>query len=479
MLKKTFFVFFTFVISLQLFAASTTISPDTLWILFKEDIILNSLDSAVYDNTGVDVNYRSPFFNLRIDGGFNNDGKFPSQDGSYGGRYLAINDTYIELHSNRLSFKAGRALHRDIVETPYSVFISSENIPTVLMDFSYAGDFFFYETRWIRLNTRSAYTYNGSEKSSTRWDNKGANLKVFGIHLGDFRLGFEDSITYIGRSFDTEYFFNPMPEFFTELITTLGGAPWKENSNTNSLMGFFTDITKPKWYGEAQFLMDDANVDFLTGRKNCTVNKIAWSLGGYYTFDFGRIGFYSGGATKYTFEATYGNPGDYSSYPYEYTYYPVVEYGSNNTPIQYTDNYIGYKYGENNLSFLLDYANNFFTGKPYAFNLYSSMELVFNGSKSPANPWHEYYWCSSICPHTILFDDPYIEKRITSATRIEKALGNFTIALKLEAGYVWNELTLKDVVGGGTEAKMYVADPDCDHYIFNTTISVSYNWKLE
>jgi len=62
---------------------------------------------------------------------------------------------------------------------------------------------------------------------------------------------------------------------------------------------------------------------------------------------------------------------------------------------------------------------------------------------------------------------------------MEKALGNFTIALKLEAGYVWNELTLKDVVGGGTEAKMYVSDPDRDHYIFNITVSASYNWKLE
>ncbi len=456
--------------------------PEALSFDFGGYGFLSDNPYKLYDEVNTVFNYNSPFFDIKIDLAAYNDGKYTPSETYMFGHYFYMNDAYVDFNIDRFSFKAGRAIHRDIVNTPYSVFISSENLPALVMDFTYEGDFFFYETRWIRLNTRSANSYNGTEKDSENYAEKGANYKVFGLHFGDLRFGFQDSITYLERAFDAEYFLNPMPEYFVELITTTEGKPWAEKDNTNSLMGFFADITKPKWYAESQILIDDINGSFLPGIEINNLWKLAWSLGGYYKFDFGKIGFYHGGALKYTYEATYSTADDYSTLPYEYTYYPATEYYlKDGTPmtLNYWENYIGYKYGENSLSFLLNFSNSYFEQTPYAFSLYSALELALNGSKSPANPWHEYSTWSQIKPHAELLDDPYIEKRLTLSVNIEKPINNFTLFFDLALGYVANELVLEDVVGGGTEAKIFISDPDKDHGIFNLTLGASYKWKLK
>ena len=94
------------------------------------------------------------------------------------------------------------------------------------------------------------------------------------------------------------------------------------------------------------------------------------------------------------------------STPYQYTYYPEVEYLlEDGTPmtLEYGDNYIGYKYGENNLAFLVDYANTF-SGVEFT----AGLEYVISGSKSPANPWFEYDDVEDTSKEALLLDDPML-----------------------------------------------------------------------
>ena len=65
------------------------------------------------------------------------------------------------------------------------------------------------------------------------------------------------------------------------------------------------------------------------GFDSVNLNKLAWSIGGYYDFEFGRVGFYHGGATKHTFAATYANASNPNTLPYEYSYYPTHSLNGN------------------------------------------------------------------------------------------------------------------------------------------------------
>ena len=95
----------------------------------------------------------------------------------------------------------------------------------------------------------------------------------------------------------------------TGLLT--GGDITDLNTNDNNAMGLFVDWRKPLYYLYAQWLVDDISLDFLIptflrdelGSDRRIPQKWAWSLGGYYEFPFGRLGFYHAGATKYTFQA--------------------------------------------------------------------------------------------------------------------------------------------------------------------------------
>lgn len=246
------------------------------------------------------------------------------------------------------------------------------------------------------------------------------------------RLGLQDSAVYTDRAFDEEYFFSPIPHILTQM-SRYAGKPWSEDSNDNSLTGLFFDWRKPLFYIYAQWLIDDLSADFLIpeflrdefGGERRIPQKWAWSLGGYYDFAFGRLGFYHAGATKYTFEATHND----LSFPYEYTYYPSAEYElKDGTPmtLEYVENYIGYNYGENNIAFLVEYANTF-AGVQFGANL----EYVISGSKSPANPWHE---DTEAGDYTLLLDDAVLEHTLSARVRASWSWRKWTFYSKLRLG---------------------------------------------
>ncbi|HDQ15189.1 MAG TPA: hypothetical protein ENN41_10290, partial [Sediminispirochaeta sp.] len=363
---------------------------------------------SLYDEVRAAMDYRSPHLDILIDWAMKADGKYSEEEPYLGGRYFYMYDTHMKVDYEPFSFKAGRGPHRDAVDSPYSVFINSVDIPALHMELGYESGYFFYNSRWIQLTSNSSQYYYGfspEEVGETGYDSpysdddpntlesplhyldKGANYKSFGIKLGDWRVGFQDVVIYLDRVFDPEYFLNPMPQYFVQLITTEDGRPWAQQGNTKSMMGFFADRRTFDTYGMGQILIDDINGDFIPGYSISPAikTKMAWSLGGFKDFSFGRVGLYHAGATKYTFQATstahhtdrWGAPGfidiPYSILPYDATYTSGTEFtlkDGGQAPIDYSENYLSYKYGENNLAFMADYQSRFFPGTDLEFGLY-------------------------------------------------------------------------------------------------------------
>jgi hypothetical protein len=259
-------------------------------------------------------------------------------------------------------------------------------------------------------------------------------------------------------------------------MSRYAGKPWSEDSNDNSLTGLFFDCRKTLFYIYAQWLIDDLSADFLIpeflrdefGGEKRIPQKWAWSLGGYYDFAFGRLGFYHAGATKYTFEATRND----LSFPYEYTYYPSVEYElEDGTPmtLEYVENYIGYKYGENNIAFLIDYANTF-----ACVQFGVTLEYVISGSKSPANPWHE---DTEAGDNTLLLDDEVLEHTLSARVRASWSWRKWEFYSSLRLGGVFNQLDLEAAGDGGPE--IFRPQPGVHKMIYELTVGVVYTWKID
>ena len=323
--------------------------------------------------------------------------------------------------------------------------------------FVYDGDFIYYETRWIRLNERSAQYLDEDGESLDR----GANFKTYALKLGQFRLGFQDAAVYLDRAFDLEYLINPIPQYFIQYTKICDGRPWETLSNENNLIGAFLDYTETGMYFYAQYLMDDFNLHWLLPDTPNNPNKMAYAAGGRIETDFGKFCFDAALAFKYTFEATYTSANNvdgpglaYSEFPYEYTYYPASTYavGSEDYAIDYIDNYIGYKYGENNLALKFDYSNSFDLTADIPFSYRGGLEYVISGSKSPSNPWHELSWTRE--EGTEFLDEDVLEHTIKAVGECKASWEGFTVSLGLTLGYIFNELVLTEVVSG--EAPIYV-----------------------
>ena len=184
--------------------------------------------------------------------------------------------------------------------------------------------------------------------------------------------------------------------------------------------------------------MDDISLDFLipwflrdTFGDRGIANKWAWSVGGHWDLPFGRLGFYHAGATKYTFAATEDDK------PYGYTYYPAVEYSLDDdmtdleAVLDPQDNYLGYKYGENNLAFRLELSH---LPRPLlGADFKAALEYVLSGSKSPANPWHEYAEPRTPASYTQMLDDPVLEHTIVGEASAAWPWRGWTFY----TGYAW------------------------------------------
>jgi hypothetical protein len=350
---------------------------------------------------------------------------------------------------------------------------------------------FYYETRWIELNSRSRVSspgwdeYNrrfqqfgnylhhestyydfGSgafvEPNSGSWDpaavpyqtgfpDRGVNYKIYAVKYHDWRLGFLDATVYTERSFDVEHFLNPIPQYFIQYVKGTPGRPWATESNENNLVGLFWDIKKPKqWDAYVQVLMDDFSLYWISDAFSDNPWKAAWALGGRIHTRAGRFGFHHGGALKYTFEPItspqtaypYYGYGDIAKTAYGYTYYPETRYfnDENNgeeVEILIEDNMVGYKYGENNLAFQVDYQKSFFN-----ILLNAELEFVLLGNNSPANPWQDYTHRSEMGGGTRILNQRRLEKRLEFRLNLSHRRGPWLFYTAAAVGGRFNKLAL-------------------------------------
>ena len=418
-------------------------------------------EEQVYDQIGFAAGYGRGIFGVAFDLMLVNDDRYIPAEPYMFGHYFRMNEGVFSVSPEPFSLRAGRIDHDDEVDTPYSLFISSRDLPATIADVEYDDGFFFYRTRWISLNRNWDYEANDmipENASEAQVEaiprDRGANYKSYGLQFGDVRFGVQEAIVYLDQEFYPEYFFSPLPMYFTQLVNSSTGKPWTQRKDENSIIGFFIDYERPETYAYAQVLMDDVNLRALApGVNEVNPNKVAWSLGGRHAFDFGTLGLYHAGATKYTFAATTTQKRNdiYSTKPYEYTYYPAVTYGDET--LWYDDNYIGYQYGENNLAFMLTYDRAF-----PSFDLGANLEYVISGSKSPANPWHEDYEANAT---QLLTDDPKNEHTIRLGGEITRRVDNWHLTAAGSLGYRFNALELQEVT-----MRKGLTDPNSSPAIF-------------
>lgn len=387
---------------------------------------------ANWDNTfEVKFSHSENNFDFVVDLLASNDGRYPSSHPTYyKGYYFFMKKGGLGFRFGDLSIKGGRLVHRDVVESPYSLFISSQENPAVLLDITYDNEKLIYETRWIRL----------SKEVPGLFPDRGANYKVYALKLGSIRVGFQDVAVYTGSVFDYEYFLNPLPSFFIQ-YTNYAGRPFPQGENDNSIMGFFVDWKRNTNYLYAQVLVDDINMNrFLHPNWFQNPDKIAWSLGGKFHTPFGSVGVYHAGATKFTFEP-FGKGSENTMYGY--VYFPKVEVSYDDTTRILTpeENYVGYMYGENNAAFMATYEN-----RVWSVDLSANIEFVVSGSLSPANPWHE---LTDVPSGTHFLDESSLQQKFTVTLELKKKVGYFTFTLGANFGKIFNVLKPMESEDGG------------------------------
>ncbi len=414
--------------------------------------------------------YRYRFVELLADLALVNDERYEPEEPFTLGHQFLIRGGGVALDFDFLSLRAGRFVHRDLLDTPYSLFISSQDLPALLADITLHGGPFTYESRWIRLNSRSAAL-------PVPFPDRGANYKVFALELGAWRFGVQDSAVYTGTAFDAEYFLSPMPAILTQMVTRRDTTPWQEQANDNSIMGLFAEWRPAGQYYYAQWLVDDLSLDsfipwFLRDRfgDRRIASKTAWSMGGRWELPFGRLGFYHAGATKYTFEATRDDA------PYGYVYYPATRYMLDGSPmtLDYPDNYLGYKYGENNLAFMLELVRPLLGA-----DFRATLEYVVSGSKSPANPWHDAASAAEAGRYTQMLDDPVLEHTVAAEVSASWPWRSWAFSTRLRLGGVFNRLGLEDAVEGPTPHQaIFRPQAGENALLYALTLGVSYTFHI-
>ncbi len=474
LLLPAFLLLFTgFIFSSESVESETDSSSSEKGFLDLAFSIDNHINDTVgyYNQGDFILDFTLPYFQLNADLAVANDGKYGADpaalpEGDVGGYYSMMRSGYLSFWFNDFSFTAGQKEHSDIFDSDYALFVNGNKNPAFIADFSYDGKLFFYETRWIRLNENSAI-----------YDvDRGANLKVYGLKIGDFRIGLQESAVYVDRSFDAEYFISPIPQYFIQYTKISDGRPWETTSNENYIMGFFADYNYADMYYFGQWLIDDFNLHWLNEDNPWQPHKMAWAGGGRINTDYGKFSFDAALALKYVFESTYTTSSDYNVYPYQYTYYPLDTYtvDGETRAIDYTDNYLGFKYGENCAAVQAEYSNtwNFFQNIPIDY--LAGLEYVISGSKSPSNPWHEDSWHDNT--GSKFLDEDVLEHTIKSVFEAKAELFNFTLSLGCTLGYVMNELALEDVVSG--EAGIWKPQEGENRFIYDISLGIMYTLKL-
>jgi hypothetical protein len=491
------------------------------------------MEKTFWNRETVRMDYTAGAFSLTADLAMSNDQKYaPNRallpGGDFLGYYFFMNEGGLSYSRGPFSLRGGRFRVYDIVDSPYSLFVNSLGHSAFTLDLDFETPRFIYQTQWIEATARNSVSSpawneyyrrkqtgdpayfleppepnppnDTSDLQDFGFPDRGVNYKIYALKINDWRLGFLDAAVYTGRSFDLEYFLNPIPQYFIQYVKGTPGRPWSTASNENNLIGLFWDTDKPLWSAYAQVLMDDFSLGFLRFiYSGFSPNpwKAAWALGGRIQTPYGRFGLHHGGALKYTFEPigtddSGKHKNDSAATAYGYTYYPETRYfddenGGSPVSIIIQDNMIGYKYGENNLAFQVDYQNTFSN-----FRVFAELEFALFGNNSPANPWQDYDSRSNLYNDkegSSLLDDDNLEKLLEFRIQVSRKLGrswNFYTSVAL--GGRFNKLALvpaeRDPYTGGMGERtidddIWIWKASNEHeFIFRFSIGAKYTFGV-
>jgi len=226
--------------------------------------------------------------------------------------------------------------------------------------------------------------------------------------LESLKIGFQESVLFMGRDFDLYYLLSPFNYIMSQDIRSTRKAPWNSPVNDNCMVGGFIEYNRPQWRVFGEILVDD----WSWSEDEAGVRKLAWNTGLDLTFDNDIFQLEVAGASRYTFQRT-------GKYPYQYVRYETLE----ELPLEY--NMIGYQYGENNAAFSAKYKHTF---EEAAIGLH--YEFLTFGQRDPFSPlppdWKDK-------GHFIWLDDPVLQRedtfeisgnwRVSSGIRLEGTLG--------------------------------------------------------
>jgi len=357
--------------------------------------------------------------------------------GGMGGFYFWMESGGIAYKRGNLSIRAGRLPHYDVIDSPYSLFINGDGLTSNLMEVTYDDGRFLYSSRWIELNSNSDVV---TVAYPDGYPDRGANLKTYALRFGNMTFGIQDAIVYVGRSFDFEYFISPIPNYVIQDARRQDGRSWSQTGEENNIIGLYWTWERPDGLDlHAQWLLDDGNLYWLAPSLFSTRQpfKMAWTGGASKKTEMGTFSFYHAGATKYTFEPTYGE----DNREYGYAYFPDTVFnskGGDPVAIPFESMMLGYRNGENNLAFLGKWV-----GELQGFGVGASLEFTVSGSKSPANAWQEESWHTN--QGTEFLDEWPLEWKTLLTMGGSRKLGSFFLYANLSLGYVFNELEITAV----------------------------------
>ncbi len=384
----------------------------------------------------------------------NTDGKYGAAlvdipGGQVLGAYFLMDEGGVRARYKSLTLSAGRFPHFDIVDSPYSLFVNGRGLTApLLMSIAYDDGFFFYESRWILLNSQSN---QDTQAWPSGFPDRGAEYKTYGFRVGDMRFGLQDAAVYAGESFDAEYFLDPLPMYFSQYFRGTGGSPWSDSRADNSIVGFFWDWKRPDGLSFlAQVLVDDIGLHWLIPSWPDNPNKLAFGVGAKMDTAIGDFGLYAAGATEYTFEGNQMTGATYADQQsaqqrlcYSYTYFPDTrfDYGRDYpsgelSEISIEDNLVGYVNGENNLAFRLVWK-----GSLAGFDLGSYLDFLLAGENSPTNAYHDGTQASVGGTHWL--DGPVLEKRILLDVSGSRKFGDWRVFADILGGVAVDALQLE------------------------------------
>ena len=331
--------------------------------------------NEIYDDYGIFIDYGGDFFGISISFGITSQNKFGTAPNDHlrqgpralGDHWFELNEGTLYLANGPVYLYGGFNANQDIVNTPYSLFFSPNDIASLNAAIGYQDGIFGAKSLWLGLNGPTNVI------SATQ---RGANYKEYSIQIGDFRFGYQDWVVYHEEFFSPLYFLIPIPAVIIEQVYAAGLNPNYTQPDSNTMLGAFFEYNDGQLYIPVQLMIDDITFyDIL---------KLGWSVGISYRSEIGTFGFYHAGATKHTYSSAVYDQENEQSYR-AFTYFPTNRYGPNDArrTLWYFDNYFVYRHGENNLAFMLDYAH-----RLAIVDLRVALEYVVSGSKSPLVPWH-------------------------------------------------------------------------------------------